>query len=275
LSLMENKEKINFVRPPALDGVELMVAKASTRHWRVYHEQYAICANDDVAAEIRYRKKSNPILTRSTSLFEPGETHDTHRVAKPQDFTVLFLSADYMQRLSEEMDISGLPHFKPNPNTQEKVYESCKRLHASILEDGISSLEQESRLIECIGMLLSNHAEKRLSPLKNFEKTPIYRAREFLNENFANSVSLNEVASIAGLSRFHFLKTFSAEFGLPPHTYHIHLRIERSLPLLRMGMSLSHAAETLGFNDQSHFIRHFKRIMGITPGQYKAIVKSV
>jgi len=270
---MDPKESIHFVRPPTLDGVELMVAKASSHHWRVYHEQYAICANDDVAAEIRYRKKSNPILNRSTSLFEPGETHDTYRVEKPQDFTVLFLSADSMQRFSEEMDIIGLPHFKPDPNTQENVYESCKRLHVSILEDDISALEQESRLTECIGMLLSNHAERRLSPSKNFEKPPIYRAREFLNENFANSVSLNEIASIAGLSRFHFLKTFAAEFGIPPHTYHIHLRIERPLPLLRRGMSLSHAAETLGFNDQSHFIRHFKRIMGITPGQYKATNK--
>jgi len=270
---MDHRESIHFARPPALDGVELLAAKASSRHWRVYHEQYAICANDDVAAEIRYRKRLNPIHNRSTLLFEPGEIHDTRRVEKPQDFTVLFLSENSMQRFSEEMDISGLPHFKPDPNTQEKVYQSCKRLQASILEDDTSVLEQESRLTECVGMLLSNHAEKRLSPLKNFKKSPVYRAREFLNDNFAHSVSLNEIASIAGLSRFHFLKIFAAEFGIPPHTYHIHLRIERSLPLLRRGMSLCHIAETLGFNDQSHFIRHFKRIMGITPGQYKATDK--
>ena len=76
-------------------------------------------------------------------------------------------------------------------------------------------------------------------------------------------------SAIAGLSRFHFLKAFAAQFGLPPHAYQIHLRIERSLPLLRQGMTLSHVAETMGFNDQSHFIRHFKRTMGVTPGQYK------
>jgi len=71
-------------------------------------------------------------------------------------------------------------------------------------------------------------------------------------------VSLDEIAAIAGLSRFHFLKAFTAQFGLPPHTYQIHLHIERSLPLLRQGMTLSHVAEMMGFNDQSHFIRHFK-----------------
>jgi AraC-like DNA-binding protein len=56
---------------------------------------------------------------------------------------------------------------------------------------------------------------------------------------------------------------------LPAHTYQINLRIERSLPLLRQGMSLCRVAETMGFNDQSHFIRHFKSVMGVTLGQYK------
>ena len=41
------------------------------------------------------------------------------------------------------------------------------------------------------------------------------------------------------------------------------------MPLLRQGMSLTQVAETMGFNDQSHYIRHFKRVMGVTPGQYK------
>ena len=61
----------------------------------------------------------------------------------------------------------------------------------------------------------------------------------------------------------YFGKTF------PAHTYQINLRIERSLPLLRQGMSLCRVAETMGFNDQSHFIRHFKSVMGVTLGQYK------
>ena len=98
------------------------------------------------------------------------------------------------------------------------------------------------------------------------------RARDYLHDQFTHAVSLDEIAKLAGLSRFHFLKAFAAQFGLPPHSYQIHLRIERSLPLLRQGVCLSHVAEAIGFNDQSHFIRHFKRIMRVTPGRYKGLM---
>jgi AraC-like DNA-binding protein len=101
-------------------------------------------------------------------------------------------------------------------------------------------------------------------------RQPLSRARDFLFEQFAHAITLDEIAGIAGLSRYHFLKAFTAQFGLTPHAYQIHLRIERSLPLLRQGMSPTQVAESMGFNDQSHYIHHFKRIMGITPGQYKS-----
>ena len=124
-----------------------------------------------------------------------------------------------------------LPGFKPVPDINEQFYSSCKRLHAAILDDA-TAIEQQSRLTECVGMLLSCHAEKRVPTLPDPGKQPLLRARDFLHDHFAYSVSLDEIAAIAGLSRFHFLKAFTAQFGLPPHTYQIHLRIERSLPLL-------------------------------------------
>lgn len=262
------KEIVCFARTPALPGVELLMAHGSSHQWKVYHERYAICTSDAAAAEIRYRKNSHTVGDRSTLLFEPGETHETHRVAKPQEFQVLFLTPDTMQKFSEEMNIPGQPHFNPAPVIDEQFYSSCKRLHAAIIDDE-AVIEQQTRLTECVGMLLSCHAEKRVPTMPNSGKQPLLRARDFLHDQLAQSVSLDEITAIAGLSLFHFLKAFTAHFGLPPHTYQIHLRIERSLPLLRQCMSLSRVAETMGFNDQSHFIRHFKRTMGVTPGQYK------
>jgi AraC-like DNA-binding protein len=263
-----NKGIVNFTRTPALPGVELLTARGSTHHWRVYHERYAVCANDAVAAEIRYRKISHAICDHSTLLFEPGETHDTHRVAKPQDFNVLFLTPEIMQQYGEEMGLTGQTHFKPAPNIDEQVYSLGKRLHSAMIENE-SAIEQQSLLAGFIGVLMNCHAEQKVNTNADTCRLPLLRARDYLRDRFAHAVTLDEIAKVAGLSRFHFLKAFSAEFGLPPHTYQIQLRIERSLPLLRKGMCLTHVAETIGFNDQSHFIRHFKRVMGVTPGQYK------
>jgi len=265
---LNKNEMVSFARTPALPGVELLMACGSSHHWRVFHERYAICTSDAAAAEIRYRKNSHTIGDRSTLLFEPGEMHETNRVAKPQDFNVLFLTPDTMQKFNEEMDIPGQPHFKPVPAINEQFFSSCKRLHAAINDDA-AAIEQQSRLTECVGMLLSCHAEKRVSTLPDSGKQPLLRARDFLHDQFSHAVSLDEISAIAGLSRFHFLKAFAAQFGLPPHAYQIRLRIERSLPLLRRGMTLPQVAESIGFYDQSHFIRHFKRTMCVTPGQYQ------
>jgi len=261
-------ELIEFARSTALPGVELMMARDSSRHWRVFHEQYAFCTNDVVAADKRYRQRTNRIVDSSTTLFEPGETHETLHVSKPQDFQVLFITPETMQQYGEEMEIAGQLHFKPVPSIDEAVYMSCKRLHEVILE-AAADIELQSRLAECVGTLLTYHGEQRVPEMASPGRQPLLRARDFLYEQYAHAITLDEIAAMAGLSRFHFLKAFTAQFGLTPHAYQIHLRIERSLPLLRQGMLLSQVAETMGFNDQSHFIRHFKRIMGVTPGQYK------
>jgi AraC-like DNA-binding protein len=70
------------------------------------------------------------------------------------------------------------------------------------------------------------------------------------------------------VSRFHLVHAFTSEVGLPPHAYQIHLRIRRSRALLAAGMPLGGIAADLGFADQSHFGRHFRRVVGVTPGAY-------
>jgi len=267
----DHKEVLRFARTPALPGVELMTARGSPHAWRVYHEQYAVCTVDKATADIRYRRNLHQIANRSTLLFEPGETHLTQPVTVPQDFQVLFFTPESMQQYSDEMEMPGRLHFKPDCNIDEQLLLSCKRLHAAILEDA-AAIEQQSLLADCIGTLFSSHAERRGQTMLGAEKLPLLRARDFLIDRYAHTLSLDEIAAIAGLSRFHFLKAFTAQFGLPPHSYQIHLRIERSLPLLRQGVCLSHVAEAIGFNDQSHFIRHFKRIMRVTPGRYKGLM---
>ena len=56
--------------------------------------------------------------------------------------------------------------------------------------------------------------------------------------------------------------------GLTPHAYLNHIRVLRARDLLRQGCPIAQAAVNVGFVDQSHLHRHFKRIVGVTPGQY-------
>jgi AraC family transcriptional regulator len=75
----------------------------------------------------------------------------------------------------------------------------------------------------------------------------------------------------AHLSVYHFARQFKAATGLPPHQYVILRRVERAKELLQAGtdLSLAEVAARAGFSDQSRFSHHFKRLVGVTPGQFR------
>jgi AraC-like DNA-binding protein len=74
------------------------------------------------------------------------------------------------------------------------------------------------------------------------------------------------------MSAFHLARCFKKQLGLPPHAYLTQLRLQRARRLLAGGLGLAEAAAAVGFYDQSALSRHFKKIYGVTPGQYAKAV---
>jgi AraC family transcriptional regulator len=94
---------------------------------------------------------------------------------------------------------------------------------------------------------------------------------EYIEEHLDVSPSLEQMAAVARLSAYHFARQFKAATGLPPHQYVIARRVERAKGLLQPGddISLAEVALRAGFSDQSQFCQHFKRLVGVTPGQFR------
>ena len=93
---------------------------------------------------------------------------------------------------------------------------------------------------------------------------------EYVEEHLDDGPSLEQMAAVARLSVYHFARQFKAATGLPPHEYIIARRVERAKQFLQGGgLSLAEVAASAGFSDQSQFSRHFKRLVGVTPGQFR------
>ena len=94
---------------------------------------------------------------------------------------------------------------------------------------------------------------------------------EYIEEHLGAGPSLEQMAAVARLSAYHFARQFKATTGLPPHQFVIARRVERARELLQGGtdLSLAEVAADVGFSDQSQFSRHFKRALGVTPGQFQ------
>jgi AraC family transcriptional regulator len=94
---------------------------------------------------------------------------------------------------------------------------------------------------------------------------------EYVEDHLDASPTLEQMAAIARLSVYHFAQQFRRATGLPPYQYVIARRVERAKHLLQTGsdFSLAEVAASAGFSDQSQFCYHFKRLVGVTPGQFR------
>jgi AraC-like DNA-binding protein len=273
LSVLAAQERLAFARAASVSGMEVMAAYQSSRRWHVFHERYAFCVCRKAAAGVRYRGVEEQVHDGDVVVREPGETHCNTFVAKPAEFKMLFVEPSLVENAARELGHSGTFHFAPfairnDPDLFRKLYRLC----ASIEAKG-GALEQQS-LFAATLVALARHidGERKIEALevKN-GKRAVERAKLYLRERFNESVSLTDLARACGLSRFHLVHVFTKEAGLSPHAYQVHVRVERARSLLQEGISTAIVAANLGFADQSHFTRHFKRIMHVTPTRYASM----
>ena len=96
------------------------------------------------------------------------------------------------------------------------------------------------------------------------------RVREHVEVHLSESMDLAELAAVAGLSVYHFARAFKQSAGVTPHHYLVRRRVERAQEMLaRSELPLSEIALATGFSDQSHLARHFRQMLGMTPGQFR------
>jgi len=97
--------------------------------------------------------------------------------------------------------------------------------------------------------------------------------RQYIEEHSAESVTLNVLAQYVSLSPYYLLRAFRSAVGMPPYAYLESVRIRHTQRLIKEGMPLAEVAAEAGFSSQSHMTRQFKKIIGVTPGQYAGHIR--
>jgi AraC family transcriptional regulator len=132
----------------------------------------------------------------------------------------------------------------------------AKRVDGSALD--ASALTQEPGVEAAIGAPIQPRA--------------VAEALEFIHRNYARDLGLSDIAAAVHLSPFHLARLFKQTLGVSPYQHVIHVRVNNARSLLAAGQgrsSLAEIASAVGFADQSHLTRHFKRITGVTPRQFR------
>ncbi len=169
---------------------------------------------------------------------------------------------------------TGAAPFFPNFITPDPQLATLFRAFHRTLDSPATMLERSSRFQDVLARIVSRHASltstwRKIKP----ERSAVRRVRQFLHENYADNVTLDELARLVGLSGFHLNRVFRMEVGLPPHAYQTQVRLTNAKLLLAKGWSIDQAAMAAGFFDQSHFTNKFRRLFGCTPGVYQKSIQ--
>ncbi|WP_256761816.1 helix-turn-helix domain-containing protein [Cohnella sp. WQ 127256] len=110
---------------------------------------------------------------------------------------------------------------------------------------------------------------------KQFQKTDLSEARQYIEENFTKQLSLAHLADLTGLSSSYFSAAFKQEYIQSPMEFVTQLRIQKAKQLLQKDdVRLKFVAEAVGYSDEFYFSRVFKKVEGVSPTVYTSQQKS-
>lgn len=274
---MNAHEHIKFWHDATLSNLELLHATYITHTFAPHtHEGYVIGVIEQGAEQFTYRRSQHVASVGSIVFINPGEMHTGSSAAEHGwTYRTLYPSIELLQRAAS--DLTGRP--RDTPFFAEAVVHDPEMMREislthRVLEEQASALERESRLLWTLSRLILRYADDHPHPRPLAkEHMGIQRVRSYLEENYSENISLEQLAAIAHLSPFHLLRSFRDQMSLPPHAYQIQTRIKHAKYMLCMGLPCIDTAMAVGFADQSHFTKHFKRIVGVPPGLYGSVHK--
>jgi len=272
------REQTKLWRLPNFGGLELMHAAYVTHTFaRHTHEGFAVGVIESGALGFDYRGESLIASPGTINLANPDEAHTGHAAAESGwTYRMFYLDAALLQQAAAEIAgrSKSLPFFQSGVIQDERLARMIHGLHAAMEQNQVSRLELESRFLNMLTALIMRHADAPpVLRSAGREHTAVKRVKEFIEAYYNENISLAQLANTACLSPFHFIRVFRKETGLTPHAYLNQARVRRARALIAAGWAIAPAAYETGFVDQSHLTRQFKRILGITPGQYSNFIQ--
>jgi AraC family transcriptional regulator len=142
---------------------------------------------------------------------------------------------------------------------------SCGNLLVETLADGLAV------------RLLNNYSSLSAVPLRvshrsgTLDSRRLQRVIGYIHANLTNEITVEELAAVAALSRFHFSRIFKATTGQSPSHFIGRLRLDLAKSLLVKGRSIAEVAYDCRFSSASNFARSFRRATGLTPAQHRLV----
>ncbi len=239
-----------------------------------FHEYYVIGLIECGKRHLSCKNREYVLNPGNIVIFHPGDNHTCTQMGRePFDYRGFHISKPVMLDLAEE--ITGkreLPGFSENVICDEEAACHLRSLHELVERDSCN-FGKEEQLLLLISALIERYGQPFESSIPECSDA-IEQACRFMEEHFAEHISLEQVCHDSGLSKSTLLRAFTRSKGVTPYSYLENIRIGEARKLLEQGVPPVEAALRTGFSDQSHFTNYFSRFIGLAPGVYRDIFQN-
>ncbi|PKF63783.1 AraC family transcriptional regulator [Psychromonas sp. psych-6C06] len=264
---MKQDKTVFFRQSEQLPFVEMRQASASTACYHAHsHDEFSFGVIDSGVADYQNLNQRLRIGAGDTVTINPADVHACNPHEGDWSYRMLFIKADWVGRLQSEIDeklscdyLSFAAVFHRSPD----AYQQFQRLF-NALQYEQNPLNVETELINYLQRCFFSDVDKKT------DLSQLSQVKAQIADQLDINHSLTELAKTAGLSRYHLIRSFKQRYGLSPHAFQLDERIKAAKTLLKNGHSLIDTSHQLGFADQSHLQRNFKKRLAVTPKQYQS-----
>ncbi len=274
----EKREQVRFWQVPELKNLELLWARFFTHVFPPHsHEEFTMCIVRRGVLTVDYHHENHTVPAGEIIIINPAELH----TGAPMDehglqYRVFYPKAEEIKRIASNLagKPQDVPFFPSDEIHDDRLLGLMVALHRNLEDKHSTRLEREVLFQTAMEHLITRHADSppTVMAVKN-ENDYVRTVRDYIEDHYADDISLQDLASVVNLDPSYFLRVFKKTVGLPPYAYLNQVRINRAKHMLATNTPIVDTALQTGFVDQSHLTKRFKSIFGLTPGQYQAAFK--
>lgn len=224
------------------------------------HDGWTVMLVDAGAVSYDLGRSAHIAAPGAVTVLPPGISHNGRSTVDGRIYRkrVVYLDSAWLPGQA-----SGLSVSRPTL-TSPAALSAARRIHAALAEPG-DLLAAEHWTLAMQQLILAHLG----SAASRLDDAPLARrVHALLDERFSESFTIADVASEFGVHPSHLARGFTQTYGLAPHQYVLSRRIDLARRMLVDGASPASAAAHAGFFDQAHLTRHFRRVLGTTPGAF-------
>ncbi|WP_165662527.1 AraC family transcriptional regulator [Oceanimonas sp. MB9] len=237
------------------------------------HPQWSLGAITAGESSFLYRQARYRVAAGNLVLMNPDWVHACNPVeGKPWAYYMMYVDTAWLTRLRADNGLLPDRDWRDISTAvvaERRWFDGYLRLAACLQSPRLPLLQKQTALVEYLESLmqhLAGHSVPYPAPVPK----RLRQLADYLDAHSLEEVSLDELCCQCGYSAGHLVRVFRQHFGITPHAYLLNRRVQHGQRQLKAGVPIAEVALNMGFSDQAHFQRTFKRLVAATPAQYRS-----